>query len=92
MRLGEGRVKLRIGVHLGGVPPLGEQLRNRIEQARAGLAWKVYEDARAQVQAWMDAGMANGGTVSDYWAEELAGFEYMLDASPLVKVLRSSRC
>jgi putative sugar O-methyltransferase len=59
-------------------------LRGRIEEARAGAAWRAYEVARDQVLAWMDADPHATGAVSAYWREELAGFEYMLDASPLV--------
>jgi putative sugar O-methyltransferase len=61
-----------------------EALQRRVEQARASAGWRAYEEARDQVLAWLAADPAAERDVSAYWREELAGFEYLLDAGPLV--------
>jgi hypothetical protein len=68
----------------------GAALRERIERLRGTLAYRAYEEARATV---LELGAAEASTApagagvtrpSRYWREELANFEYMLDASPLI--------
>lgn len=57
-------------------------LREYVETARQSAAYRNYERARDRVVAMM-SGM-DGADASAYWQEELAGFDYMLDASPLI--------
>jgi hypothetical protein len=61
---------------------VGDALRQRIDELARGPAYRAYLEAREAVlrmQALID-----GERPSAYWREELAGFEYMLDASPLL--------
>jgi hypothetical protein len=60
----------------------GAALRSRIETLAAGPAYRAYLAAREAVLA-MQA-LTSGERPSEYWLEELSGFEYMLDASPLL--------
>ena len=60
-------------------------LHERIETLRASAAWRNYERARACVLEMRAIAAADPEhRPSAYWEEELANFEYMLDASPLV--------
>jgi hypothetical protein len=58
-----------------------EQLAQRIEIAAGSAAYSNYQRARAALLGMLDEASA---APSSYWGEELAGMEYMLDASPLV--------
>ncbi|MDA1093219.1 MAG: putative sugar O-methyltransferase [Acidobacteria bacterium] len=54
---------------------------------REAFAYKAYERVRRQVLGLMALGRnrrLTGHAPSDYWSGELAKFEYMLDASPLI--------
>jgi hypothetical protein len=57
-------------------------LRERIEALAASAGYQAYRTARDAVLQMQSA--AAGARPSGYWLEELAGFEYMLDASPLL--------
>jgi hypothetical protein len=46
--------------------------------------YKNYLEARAAVLAMMANDPGAGSSPSRYWQEELSGFDYMLDASPLI--------
>jgi len=62
-----------------------QAFRQRLEQLRAAPAYGNYERVRDWVLGIRSAAAAADETQpSDYWTEELAGFEYMLDASPLI--------
>jgi hypothetical protein len=66
---------------------VANNLQARIDALRDGDAFRNYERTRDCVLRMKerDAVDSSGvGTPSDYWREELAGFEYMLDASPLL--------
>ena len=54
--------------------------------AASAPEYAAYLRVREAVRALKAAGGATSGTVepSDYWREELANFEYMLEASPLL--------
>jgi hypothetical protein len=56
-------------------------LRARIDELARGSAYKAYLTARDAVLQMQSLA---GERPSEYWTEELAGFEYMLDASPLL--------
>jgi putative sugar O-methyltransferase len=58
----------------------------RLDELRASQGWKSYEVARDAVLEMLSLLSRSdaGETPSAYWREELAGFEYMLDASPFV--------
>lgn len=58
-------------------------LEKRIAALRAQDAYRNYLTARAAVFAMMGH-QPTMAAPSGYWAEELAGFEYILDASPLI--------
>lgn len=62
-----------------------EQLRRRVSELAQGRAYRSYVDVRSRVLALQDAaGDATDGAPSAYWREELSGFDYMFDASPLI--------
>jgi hypothetical protein len=64
----------------------GEDLRQRLETLAAEAPYQRYHDVRRRVLTLQDAayGGDGAGRPSVYWREELSGFEYMLDASPLI--------
>jgi putative sugar O-methyltransferase len=67
------------------VPATARELQDRIETIRGGAAFRNYEYARERVfEMRARAAQIPEARPSAYWAEELANFEYMLDASPLV--------
>lgn len=55
-----------------------------IDQAKADPAWAAYTYIRELILKMLNEAALAGGYPSQYWQEELAGFDYMLDASPLV--------
>jgi putative sugar O-methyltransferase len=55
-----------------------------VESARRELCYKNYLSVRASVLSMLHGALANRDAPSRYWEEELAGFDYMLDASPLI--------
>ena len=62
-------------------------LTTRLSELRETAAWQNYVYARERVIAMKELEaerLVGSGAPSDYWAEELAGFEYLLDASPLI--------
>lgn len=62
----------------------GAALAERIEALRDTAAYRGYLEAREHVLA-MKAMPATGVQApSEYWDEELSGFEYLYDASPLI--------
>jgi hypothetical protein len=56
-------------------------LERRLEALRGQPAWSHYVEAREHVLVMLDFEQTDP---SAYWSEELAGFEYLLDASPLI--------
>jgi len=62
--------------------PAAANLRSRIEALEGSPGYQAYRAARDAVLR-MQAATADQ-RVSEYWLEELAGFEYMFDASPLL--------
>src|SRR4051812_47766827 len=64
---------------------VADSLQSRIEELRRSPAYANYERARDEVLRMKerDAGR-DGSDPSTYWQEELAGFEYLFDASPLM--------
>jgi putative sugar O-methyltransferase len=65
-----------------GANATGDVLRRRIEKLAGGAPYRAYLEARDAVLRMQE--LMPGERVSEYWREELAGFEYMLDASPLL--------
>jgi putative sugar O-methyltransferase len=63
-------------------PTAANILRDSIEKARSSPAFRHYEHVRDLVLRMMDE--AAGYQPSSYWQQEIAGFDYMFDASPLV--------
>lgn len=62
-------------------------LRARLAELRASPGFHAYERVRDKVVAMAEREAARPKgvqTPSEYWAEELENFEYMLDASPLI--------
>ncbi len=59
------------------------QLEKTIEKARNGLAYRNYLLVRDQVLAMLEH-MPGSEKASEYWQQELDGFDYMFDASPLI--------
>jgi len=63
-------------------PTASNNLRASIEKARNSLAFRHYEHVRDLVLRMMDEVAAY--EPSAYWQQEVEGFDYMFDASPLV--------
>ena len=61
-----------------------DALAARLDALRASAPWGHYVAAREHVLAMLDAQRSAADAPSAYWREELSGFEYLLDASPLV--------
>jgi hypothetical protein len=61
-----------------------ESLDRRLEKARDSAAYRGYLEARERVLDMIGEAGALSSRPSKYWEEETSGFEYMLDASPLV--------
>jgi hypothetical protein len=60
-------------------------LQSRIGALSTGPAYRSYLSVRERVLEMLERGATRGtDRPSGYWREELAGFEYMLDASPLI--------
>ncbi|MBI3058367.1 MAG: putative sugar O-methyltransferase [Deltaproteobacteria bacterium] len=59
-------------------------LGSAIENGKKSLAYRNYLKIRDRVLFMLEEGAGESGLPSDYWKEELAGFNYMLDASPLI--------
>lgn len=57
-------------------------LHKAVEAARCSDAFCHYQQVRERVLDMLEQSQTD--EVSPYWQEELAGFDYMLDASPLV--------
>ena len=62
--------------------PLGSAIRSSSRLAGADPIYAYYERTRDVVVRMLDEGSKYG--YSDYWREEIAGFDYLFDASPLV--------
>jgi len=63
-------------------PTAGSRLRDAIEKARNSRVFRHYEHVRDLVLTMMDD--AAGYASSTYWQQEVEGFDYLFDASPLV--------
>jgi hypothetical protein len=62
-------------------------LEQLLEERRDSVGYRAYLDVRERVLAIKDhesRRLFGIYTPSEYWTEELAGFDYMLDASPLM--------
>jgi putative sugar O-methyltransferase len=62
--------------------PLGTAIRSSTRRAGDAPIYAYYKRARDLVLQMLDDGSKYG--YSDYWREEIAGFDYLFDASPLV--------
>jgi hypothetical protein len=60
------------------------EVEHVLERLREEPFYRNYELVRREVLAMLREQSGEGDLPSSYWREELAGFEYMLDASPLV--------
>ena len=67
-------------------PGFGSQIEARARRLQAEPAFANYLRARAAVLSMMDdwARLGPEGGPSAYWREEIEGFDYLFDASPLV--------
>ena len=63
-------------------PTAASTLRDSIEKARNSAAFRHYEHVRDLVLRMLDE--ARDYEPSTYWQQEVEGFDYMFDASPLV--------
>ena len=61
-----------------------ERLQDEIKQAADSIGYQNYLRARQEVLKMQDNALREEKGASTYWEEELAGFGYMLDASPLI--------
>lgn len=65
----------------------GEELESHVAALREGPAFTIYQHVRERVLQMKELEAERHIGVyepSDYWREELANFDYMLDASPLI--------
>jgi hypothetical protein len=64
---------------------VAHELERRLERLSQTPAFENYERVRSEVLRMKKCSSVAGvDRPSHYWTEELAGFEYMLDASPLI--------
>jgi hypothetical protein len=71
----------------GQLPRHAMQMQERLATLREAPAYRAYEWVRERVGAIKDLEAlrrAHSHAPSSYWSEELSGFEYLLDASPLI--------
>ena len=61
-----------------------ELLSERLARLRDERAYRNYERVRGEVLCMKTAESATADRPSAYWRDELANFDYMLDASPLI--------
>lgn len=61
-----------------------KRFEQMVEDAKNMNAYKCYLRVRPLILRMLEEAEACGTVPSDYWTEELAGFEYLLDASPLI--------
>ena len=61
-----------------------ETLQAEIESARASGAYQNYLQVRERVLEMLEEALELAARSSNFWEEELAGLDYMLDASPLI--------
>lgn len=68
-------------------PSAAARLEARLDELRGSHAYRAYLWARERVLAMLDRTPGDGAELhrpSAYWLEELANFDYLFDASPLV--------
>lgn len=56
----------------------------RLAASRASREFAVYQRVRDRVLAMLEGAAVADGAPSEFWADELAAFAYILDASPLI--------
>jgi len=59
-------------------------LQESLDKGSASLAYRNYQEVREKVLRMLDHPAYRNEAISDYWQEELAGYAYMFDASPLI--------
>lgn len=63
---------------------LQSDMTSRIEKARHSEMYASYLATRNRILAMVEDMMKEGAAPSQYWSQEVAGFEYLFDASPLI--------
>lgn len=62
-----------------------DDLARELSAASRSAAWAAYQRVLPLVKAMLDEAAAQAGAApSAYWQDEIAGFDYLFDASPLV--------
>lgn len=69
-----------------------EVLASRIEEASKGVAYHAYKEMRDRVLLMMGEALEHADAPSKYWQEEIEGFDYMFDASPLIVAKLREHC
>ena len=69
-----------------------EVLQHSIDTAADGLAYRNYQIIRPWVLDMLSESRSQSDVPSEYWRQETAGFEYMLDASPLIVEKMRDHC
>lgn len=59
-------------------------LKLRVEQVRQSPMFASYQSIRDRIMLMVQDMMQQGAVPSYYWSQEVAGFEYLFDASPLI--------
>lgn len=70
----------------------GSRLAQALEAARSSRAYANYVEVREFVLDVLDRHPGSGEAASEYWREELAGFDHLFDASPLVVTKLREHC
>src|SRR3954453_20057046 len=69
------------------MPTAEQSVQQRVDELRRSPEFRAYLEARAHVLRMKDDEGRDRQRVyapSEYWTEELANFDYLLDASPLI--------
>jgi hypothetical protein len=61
-----------------------KDIRDRIDAARDEAGYRNYLEVRERVLAMLKESAGSEADPSRYWSEELEGFDYLFDASPLI--------
>ena len=59
-------------------------LHQRIENLRTATSYQAYQNVLPRITKYVNDYLESSSEASAYWSEEIAGFEYLFDASPLI--------
>lgn len=68
------------------------ELTNLVKASSSKPGYAEYLKVREQILPLLSDSLAGKDVLSDYWSEEVAGFDYLFDASPLVIAKLREHC